>query len=97
MNTHNLTEFDEQYNFQDHEYESTPEERAEERYAEAIAAYREAETALEKALGVQKDFEQTSWSAAEAVEDLQRNHDQYRLIQRFEDAVIRKMKAKGEL
>lgn len=93
----NLTEFSEQYNFQDHEYERTPEERAEERYADAIAAYREAETALEKALGVQKDFEQTSWSAAEAVEDLQRNHDQYRLIQRFEDAVIRKLKAKGEL
>ncbi|ENV53922.1 hypothetical protein [Acinetobacter baylyi] len=97
MNTHNLTEFDEQYNFQDHEYERTAEERAEDRYGDAIDHYRETRNALEQALGVQKDFEQTSWSAAEAVEDLQRNHDQYRLIQRFEDAVIKKMKAKGEL
>lgn len=97
MNQNNLTEFNEQYNFYDAEDERTPEERAEERYADAIEAYREAETELEKALGVQKNFEQTSWSAAEAVDDLQRNHDKYRLIQRFENAVIRKMKAKGEL
>ncbi|EXA97825.1 hypothetical protein J507_2512 [Acinetobacter sp. 1295259] len=66
-------------------------------YAEALVSYRQASNELKKAIGVQKDFEKTSWSAAEAIEDLMLNQDKYALINRFEEAVINKLKAKERL
>ncbi|HFX6304375.1 hypothetical protein [Acinetobacter nosocomialis] len=68
-----------------------------EAYATALASYRQASDELKKALGVQKDFEKTSWTAAEAIEDLMLNQDKYALINRFEEAVINKLKAKERL
>ncbi|WP_198079216.1 hypothetical protein [Acinetobacter calcoaceticus] len=66
-------------------------------YTEALASYRQAGNELKKALGVQKDFEKTSWTAAEAIEDLMLNQDKYALINRFEEAVINKLKTKERL
>lgn len=98
MNRDNLTDFYSDDNIEsDEQVERSPEQIAHEEYADALERYRDASIELEKALGVQKDFEQTSWSAAEAVEDSRRNGDKYALINRFETAVINKLKAKGKI
>ncbi|BFM72057.1 hypothetical protein [Acinetobacter baumannii] len=66
-------------------------------YVETLDAYREAHTDLEKALGIEKDFDKTSHSAKEIIEDLRKNGHLYALINRFEDAVINRLRAKDKL
>ncbi|EPJ9221263.1 hypothetical protein MWR82_003640, partial [Acinetobacter baumannii] len=62
-----------------------------------IDAYRETHRDLEKALGIEKDFDKTSHSAKEIIEDLRKNGHLYALINRFEDAVINRLRAKDKL
>ncbi|ELY3103959.1 hypothetical protein [Acinetobacter baumannii] len=66
-------------------------------YVETIDAYRKAHKDLEKALGIKKDFDKTSHSAKEIIEDLRKNGHLYALINRFEDAVINRLRAKDKL
>ncbi|MGQ0745305.1 hypothetical protein ACT4VM_00710 [Acinetobacter baumannii] len=66
-------------------------------YVETLDAYREARTDLEKALGIEKDFDKTSHSAKEITEDLRKNWHLYALINRFESAVINRLRAKDKL
>lgn len=66
-------------------------------YSDSIDDYRETRKALQKALGVQKDFEKTSHSASEIIEDLRKNGHLYALLNRFEEAVINRLRAKDKL
>lgn len=84
--------------FDDREdYQSSKVQQLEDNYSDALVKYKQAMTELEKALGVQKDFEKTSWSAEESVEDLRLNKMQYALINRFESAVKKVIETKGRL
>lgn len=58
---------------------------------------RDARTELEKALGVQKNFEKTSWNVSEIFEDLRLNKDKYLIINRFEDSLRKMIQAKEKL
>ncbi|EHU3266950.1 TPA: hypothetical protein NQH55_000679 [Acinetobacter baumannii] len=66
-------------------------------YAESIAEFKEARQELEKALGVQKDFSKTSHLIGEVIADLQKHAHLYALINRFEEAVINRLRAKDKL
>ncbi|EPG5693099.1 TPA: hypothetical protein JIE40_001902 [Acinetobacter baumannii] len=66
-------------------------------YAESIAEFKEARQELEKALGVEKDFDKTCHSAKEIIDDLRKNGHLYALINRFEEAVINRLRAKDKL
>ncbi|MBJ3829824.1 hypothetical protein JGA56_16400 [Acinetobacter baumannii] len=66
-------------------------------YVETLDAYRETHRDLEKALGVEKDFDKTCHSAKEIIDDLQKNGHLYALINRFEEAVINRLRAKDKL
>ncbi|EHU3266959.1 hypothetical protein AYA92_RS19405 [Acinetobacter baumannii] len=66
-------------------------------YAETLEAYRETHRDLEKALGVEKDFDKTCHSAKEIIDDLRKNGHLYALINRFEEAVINRLRAKDKL
>ncbi|MGK7856903.1 hypothetical protein ACSQ7E_17750 [Acinetobacter baumannii] len=66
-------------------------------YVETLDAYRETHRDLEKALDIEKDFDKTSHSAKEIIEDLRKNGHLYALINRFEDAVINRLRAKDKL
>ncbi|MBK0409632.1 hypothetical protein JEO87_03740 [Acinetobacter pittii] len=66
-------------------------------YVETLDAYRETHRDLEKALGVKKDFDKTCHSAKEIIDDLRKNGHLYALINRFEEAVINRLRAKDKL
>lgn len=66
-------------------------------YVETLDDYREAHRDLEKALGIEKDFDKTSHSAKEIIEDLRKNWHLYALINRSESAVINHLRAKDKL
>ncbi|ENU1898420.1 hypothetical protein ACYQOW_003904 [Acinetobacter baumannii] len=66
-------------------------------YVETLDAYRETHKDLEKALGVEKDFDKTCHSAKEIIDDLRKNGHLYALINRFEEAVINRLRAKDKL
>jgi len=66
-------------------------------YVETLDAYRETHRDLEKALGVEKDFDKTCHSAKEIIDDLRKNGHLYALINRFEEAVINRLRAKDKL
>lgn len=66
-------------------------------YADSIGVYRETRKDLQKALGVQKDFEKTAHTASEIIEDLRKNGHLYALLNRFEEAVINRLRAKDKL
>lgn len=66
-------------------------------YAESLVSFKEARQALEKALGVEKDFDKTSHLIGEVIADLEKNGHLYALINRFESAVINRLRAKDKL
>ncbi|MBR7715502.1 hypothetical protein [Acinetobacter nosocomialis] len=66
-------------------------------YAESISEYKESRQELEKALGVQKDFNKTSHHIGEVIADLQKHAHLYALLNRFECAVIKRLRAKDKL
>lgn len=66
-------------------------------YSDSISKYKESRIELEKALGVQKDFEKTSHTIGEVIADLQKNAPLYALLNRFESAVIERLRAKDKL
>lgn len=66
-------------------------------YSDALCEERKARKDIEKALGVQKDFEKTSWPFAEVMADLELNGEKYALLNRFEEAVINRLRAKDKL
>ncbi|WHP06343.1 hypothetical protein QLH32_02425 [Acinetobacter corruptisaponis] len=97
MNEHNLTKFPPRGKYLNDPQGRSQEQIDHDNYADALEHYRDTRNALEQALGVDRDFEKTSWLAAEAVEDSRRNGDKYALINRFETAVIDRLKAKEKL
>ncbi|MCZ3085714.1 hypothetical protein NYZ05_01595 [Acinetobacter baumannii] len=66
-------------------------------YADSVAEYKESRKELEKALGVQKDFNKTSHPIGEVIADLQKHAHLYALLNRFESAVINRLRAKDKL
>lgn len=66
-------------------------------YADALFAYREAKKEILMALGVQTDFDKTSWSIEESINDLRLNYMQYTLLNSFESAYRKMFEAKGKL
>ena len=72
-------------------------EKDHEVYVEALSVYKMAKQELQQAVGIQKDFDKTCWTAAEAVADLRLNHDKYAVINRFEAAALEVVKAKEKL
>ncbi|MCH7380660.1 hypothetical protein [Acinetobacter higginsii] len=72
-------------------------EKDHEAYVGALSTYKKAKQELQQAVGVQKDFDKTSWTASEAVADLRVNHDKYAVINRFEAAALEVVKAKEKL
>lgn len=72
-------------------------EKDHEAYVEALSTYKKAKRELQQAIGIEKDFDKTCWTAAEAVTDLRVNHDKYAVINRFEAAALEVVKAKEKL
>ena len=68
-----------------------------ENYSNALCEYREAKKEILMALGVQTDFEKTSWSAEETIADLRLNQEKYALLNRFKLAVEKINLAKAKL
>jgi len=68
-----------------------------ERYSNALCEYREAKKEILMALGVQTDFEKTSWGAEETIADLRLNQDKYALLNRFKLAVEKVNSTKAAL
>ncbi|MFW1767136.1 hypothetical protein ACG9X2_17005 [Acinetobacter bereziniae] len=66
-------------------------------YSNALCEYREAKKEILMALGVQTDFEKTSWSAEETIADLRLNQGKYALLNRFKLAHKKMIEAKGKL
>lgn len=72
-------------------------EKDHEAYVKALSVYKMAKQELQQAVGIEKDFDKTCWTAAEAVADLRLNHDKYAVINRFEAAALDVVKAKEKL
>ncbi|MBJ8424554.1 hypothetical protein [Acinetobacter bereziniae] len=68
-----------------------------ENYSNALCEYREAKKEILMALGVQTDFEKTSWSAEETIADLRLNQEKYALLNRFRLAVEKVNSTKSKL
>ncbi|QQC79466.1 hypothetical protein I9189_015890 [Acinetobacter bereziniae] len=68
-----------------------------ENYSNALCEYCEAKKEILMALGVQTDFEKTSWSAEETIADLRLNQEKYALLNRFRLAVEKVNSTKSKL
>lgn len=68
-----------------------------ENYSNALCEYREAKKEILMALGVQTDFDKTSWSAEETIADLRLNQEKYALLNRFRLAVEKVNSTKSKL
>lgn len=68
-----------------------------ENYSNALCEYREVKKEILMALGVQTDFEKTSWSAEETIADLRLNQEKYALLNRFRLAVEKVNSTKSKL